>query len=308
MSHQNSTYDDEDYFLPLEDQRVFGAGIKRKRVPFVRPSDHATLSTTNSSTIVRQSSEPAASVADRYLSIVLPKRRSAQQKLDRGDDDDGTVSAPSSLGASPVPLGGAGGAAEGGGFNRTKLETHRAETTAIVSQQQQKLCEVCNLPLTTTETTTTSSSSSSSTVEVDGEGRPKRPPAPPTPHEASIAHQVCLAHSHPPSHLDRTRPGLRYLASFGWDPDSRLGLGAPGREGIRAPIKPKPKHDTTGLGMENDPNAEKRERLQKQKEERQKLNAKQVRMKEMEAKKKGDKLRELFYRSEDVQRYLGEGG
>ena len=32
--------DEEDYFLPLEDQRVFGAGIRRKRVPFVRSSEH----------------------------------------------------------------------------------------------------------------------------------------------------------------------------------------------------------------------------------------------------------------------------
>ncbi|KAL1962889.1 hypothetical protein VTN77DRAFT_9067 [Rasamsonia byssochlamydoides] len=294
----NRYNDDEDYFLPLEDQRVFGAGIKRKRVPFVRPSDHATLSTTteqSTTTTARQTSEPAPSVADRYLSIVLPKQRSAQllekrRKID-GQDDSETASAPPSLGPSPAPL------EEGESLNNTKRINHHEETVVV----SQKICDVCNLPLT--ETTT--SSSSSSTVITDGD----RPKPPPTPHEASIAHQVCLEHSHPPSHLDRTRHGLRYLASYGWDPDSRLGLGAPGREGIREPIKPKVKHDTVGLGMEIDPEAlaQKQKVKQQQQEARKKLNAKQVRLREMEAKKKGEKLHEMFYRSEDVQRYLGGG-
>lgn len=292
MSHHYND-DGEDYFLPLEDQRVFGAGIKRKRVPFVRPSDHGTLSTTAdqaaASSAVRQTSEPATSVADRYLSIVLPKRRSVaqqhQKRLDTQDGDklrDETASAPPSLGGrttSPaLPP-------EGEESPEKKTPSHHDDETVVVSQQQ-KLCDVCNLPLT--EPTT------------DGD-------KPRTPHETSIAHQVCLTHSHPPSHLDRTRHGLRYLASYGWDPDSRLGLGAPGREGIREPIKPKVKHDTFGLGMQIDPEAvaAAQRKKQQQREQRQKLNAKQVRLREMEAKKKGDKLREMFYRSDDVQRYLG---
>lgn len=297
MSHHYNG-DDEDYFLPLEDQRVFGAGIKRKRVPFVRPSDHGTLSTTAdqaSSSAVRQTSEPATSVADRYLSIVLPKRRQLEknQKLDSQEDKlrDETASAPPSLGGttttSPALLPPEG--EESPDDKKKNTITH--DETVVVSQQQ-KICDVCNLPLT--ETTT------SSRVTTDGD-------KPRTPHEASIAHQVCLTHSHPPSHLDRARHGFRYLASYGWDPDSRLGLGAPGREGIREPIKPKVKHDTFGLGMQIDPEAvaAAQKKKQQQQEQRQKLNAKQVRLREMEAKKKSDKLREMFYRSDDVQRYLG---
>ncbi|KAF4985972.1 hypothetical protein F66182_16872 [Fusarium sp. NRRL 66182] len=130
------------------------------------------------------------------------------------------------------------------------------------------------------------------------------------PHEASMVHQICLQHSHPPSHLDRTRHGLRYLASYGWDPDSRVGLGAEGRTGILQPIKPKAKTSTSGLGLRKEDEeaiaARKGLRIQ-QREERQKLNAKQVRLAHLADKKKGEKLRELFYASDDIQRYLGSG-
>ena len=120
------------------------------------------------------------------------------------------------------------------------------------------------------------------------------------PHEASIAHMVCLNHSHPPSHLDRDRQGLKYLASYGWDPDSRMGLGAAG-EGIRAPIKVKPKHDTVGIGVDL-------EKIKRTPEKRHMLlNAKQARKKYIEDRRKGEKLQEMFYRDDDVERYLGSG-
>ena len=68
------SHDDQDYFLPLEDQRVFGAGIRRKRVPFIRSSEHE-LNTTDSSasTTGAASTQPGPSIANTYLSIVLPK-------------------------------------------------------------------------------------------------------------------------------------------------------------------------------------------------------------------------------------------
>lgn len=56
--------DDDTYEIPLQDQRVFGAGIKRKRVKFVPSSTPSTpLETTTS----------AKSVSNLYLSLVLPK-------------------------------------------------------------------------------------------------------------------------------------------------------------------------------------------------------------------------------------------
>lgn len=109
---------------------------------------------------------------------------------------------------------------------------------------------------------------------------------------------VCLKHSHPPPDFDRTRPGLKYLSSYGWDPDSRLGLGASG-EGIRAPIKVKIKNDTLGLGIEL------QDGVKAQIKKKESLNAKQARRKDSENKKKGEKLQELFYGNDDLQKYLG---
>ncbi|KXG53981.1 uncharacterized protein PGRI_010310 [Penicillium griseofulvum] len=142
---------------------------------------------------------------------------------------------------------------------------------------------------------------------------PIPPPAPadatgkkPLPHEASLAHQICLAHSHPPSHLDRTRSGLRYLSTYGWDPDSRLGLGASGREGIREPIKPRVKHDTAGLGtgidQDGDPLPPRPPPVKVQK-----LNPKQVQKKAAEDKKRAERIRKAFYQNDEVLKYLGDG-
>ncbi|KAL2003524.1 hypothetical protein VTN02DRAFT_3509 [Thermoascus thermophilus] len=257
--------DDDEYFLAPQDQRVFSAGIRRKRVPFVPSSE--TLLTTGD--VVKTKTEPEAekktgpSAASKYLSIVLPR------EAERAESSSGAAASARARATASSPSTQDRGEEEEDGDKKDV-------TTATTSG----LCDICNLPL---------------------DRDPDRP------HEASIAHQVCLTHSHPPSHLDRTRPGLRYLASYGWDPDSRLGLGAPGREGIREPLKAQIKEDTAGLGVPEE-ERKKRKKGQAVKEARvEKLNAKQVRQREMEAKKRGEKLREMFYRSEDVQKYLGGG-
>ena len=141
------------------------------------------------------------------------------------------------------------------------------------------VCEICDLPIQETESTGVNFK----------------------PHQATIAHQVCLPHSFPPSHLDRKRHGLKYLSSYGWDPDGRLGLGATG-EGIRAPIKVKIKNDNMGLGVKR---LERFAVAKGSTAKVQKLDAKQVRIQELEAKRKAAKLQELFYRRDDVERYLG---
>lgn len=278
--------DEDDYVLPLEDQRVFGAGIKRKRVPFVRAS--ADLQTTSTPELASSS----ASVADRYFSIVMSKKKrmeeaeESRQKEKSKEDSILIINKSDSLPAST---------------NDTEEDEppHTKTQTALVD-----LCELCNLPLSITPSDDDSPTGAETT---ETSSTTKRG----TPHEASIAHQVCLEHSHPPSHLDRTRHGLRYLAAYGWDPDSRVGLGVDGRTGIREPIKPKTKNDTIGLGMAIDDKnntAAARQKLRKQQQEqRQKLNAKQVRGAQMADRKKGDQLRELFYGSDDIQRYLGGG-
>ncbi|KAH9887172.1 G-patch domain-containing protein [Xylariomycetidae sp. FL2044] len=143
-------------------------------------------------------------------------------------------------------------------------------------------CSICSLPLSDMDTAL-------------AEGISKK-----RPHEASIAHQVCLTHSHPPSALDRSRMGLNVLQSQGWDPDSRAGLGAQ-QQGIQQPIKVKQKNDTLGIGVHVP------KELPKKKEKIQKLDAKQSRKKAMEDKKRHERLRQQFYGNADVEKYLGHG-
>ena len=233
---------EEEYYVPLEDQRVFGAGIKRKRVTFV-PAESEPLHS------IRSTPDTGA-VGDRYLSIVLGKTHSQTQTDPETHPIQKNVQPPS---------------------------PHQS------SAAKEPRCEICNLPIAPPGTVVEPNTS--------------------RPHEASIAHQVCLTHSHPPSHLDRTRQGLKYLSSYGWDPDSRLGLGARG-SGIRNPVKGKIKNDTVGLGVEK-PKTKVKIGVEEGKGE--KLDAKKVRKREEEGRRKRERLQELFYRSGDLERYLGSG-
>lgn len=129
-------------------------------------------------------------------------------------------------------------------------------------------------------------------------------------HTASLVHQICLPHSHPPSHLDRTRLGMSILGSHGWDPDSRRGLGSSG-EGILHPVKAREKRDTLGLGHgKSDDEEEAASKLKRKKKatprpEPKKLHAGAVRKMYDAEKRKDNRLRDLFYANEDVERYLG---
>ena len=231
-----ATEDDDEYIIPLKDQRVFGAGIKRKGIAFIPAAPLETTLPANGRSI--------SSAADRYLSIVLPKNE-AQQKID-----------------------------ESGEYAAEEL-VNVVPTT----------CAVCNQQI-----------ASGDKVATDA-------------HESSIAHQVCLEHSHPPSHLDRGHVGLRYMTGYGWDPDSHRGLGAR-EDGIRMPIKAKEKNNTTGLREqehEDDVKVNKKKKPKSKTEDKitVRLNAKEVRKREGEAKKRAEKLRASFYGSSDVEKYLG---
>lgn len=223
--------DDEDS-TPYEVQRLFGAGIKRKRVAFVPAG---TLSTA-----APEETNPPTFTGDQYLSLVLkngsPSKSPSQTDTEVSD-----------------------------GLESTSLEQRGSKGI---------ICEICNLPFQDSDNATTTS------------------------HEASIAHQVCLKHSYPPSHLDRERQGLKYLSSYGWDPDSRLGLGASG-EGIRVPIKAKAKNNTVGLGVDlKEPKDMPQEKVEK-------LDAKRVRKRELEDRRKMEKLQQIFYGNDEVEKYLG---
>ncbi|KAK7750489.1 hypothetical protein SLS62_007568 [Diatrype stigma] len=132
------------------------------------------------------------------------------------------------------------------------------------------VCEICKLPLDEDQA-------------VPGGTSTLRP------HEASLAHQVCLEHSHPPSALDRSRMGMGVLQSQGWDPDSRQGLGA-AHQGIQFPLKAKPKRDTMGIGVEVP-----KDFVPKKKEKTQTYDAKKVRKMVAEDRKRQEKLREQIF-------------
>jgi hypothetical protein len=141
-------------------------------------------------------------------------------------------------------------------------------------EQKPKLCTVCNLSYTTS-------------LEK---------------HEATLAHQVSLTHSHPPSALDRSRMGLRTLATAGWDPDARIGLGREG-EGMRFPIKVAAKENNLGIG------ATAPEPLPPKEEKPKALKARERKELEKKEKRKGEKLQQEIFGRVDVDRYLrGETG
>lgn len=227
---------DDENSTQEEARLPYGAGIKRRRIDFVRAGVEPGPT--------QNVSHPTFSAGERYLSIVF-KNGASTKELKTTDTK---VSSPSS-------------------------ESHTKQ--ALIPKAT--LCDICKLPVSALDDDTATSA---------------------TPHEASIAHMVCIQHSHPPSHLDRNRQGLRYLALYGWNPDSRLGLGAAG-EGIRAPIKAKVKNDTVGLGVK----FEDIKHVQQKKGES--LNAKQAKRKDLEDRKKRERLQELFYRNDDVEKYLG---
>jgi hypothetical protein len=224
---------DDEYFIPLEDQRVFGAGIKRKRVAFVPSSNPESVAQA-------PTQAPATTSQEIYLSIIQKKRGRSPKDADA-----------------------------------------KAANTVPDANHNPLLCPNCHLPLSARDPPAAGDTGSTKSI-----------------HESSIAHQVCLTHSHPPSHLDREHVGLKYLSSYGWDPDSRQGLGPKG-EGIRAPIKAKIKKDTSGLGID----VRGDRKVQKQKPPLVRLNAKQIRQQELEGKKREAKLRDAFY-GKDLEKCL----
>ncbi|KAI8624547.1 hypothetical protein F5Y19DRAFT_313782 [Xylariaceae sp. FL1651] len=161
-------------------------------------------------------------------------------------------------------------------------ETNGDVSTDEANASGPDICGICKLPL-----------------EEDynmGAGESSR-----RPHEASIAHQFCISHSHPPSALDRSRMGLGVLQAQGWDPDARTGLGA-SNQGTQYPIKTKPKNDTLGLGV-----VVPKDIATKKKEKVQRLDAKKARKMAADDKKRHERLRHQFYGNPEVEKYLGLG-
>jgi len=86
-----------------------------------------------------------------------------------------------------------------------------------------------------------------------------------------------------------------------------LGLGATG-EGILHPIKAKEKRDRIGLGVAADDESRSgKRRTELKRQPVQKLDAGKIRKLDAEGRKRDKKMRDLFYRNEEVEKYLGGG-
>lgn len=220
-------YDEDD--VPLHRKQAFGAGLKRKKVEFVKAT---TADDTAAASSVQR--DRASAVSDLYASIVM-----------------GSANSSDSQSNTPTPV----------------------EATPV-EDKEPPICAVCSLPVT----------------------------GPIALHNASLAHQVSLEHSHPPSALDRSRMGLKALTSQGWDPDARLGLGREGA-GMRFPIKVANKEDTLGIGAVLPDKVERTEKKAKP------LSAKEAKAKADREKRRAEKLQRDIYGSVDVEKYLrGDGG
>ncbi|KAK3903914.1 hypothetical protein C8A05DRAFT_32331 [Staphylotrichum tortipilum] len=155
------------------------------------------------------------------------------------------------------------------------------------SQPDAPPCPICNLPL-------------------QAPSSPTHPPSQcPTPHTQSLAHQLSLPHSHPPSSLDRTRMGLSYLSSHGWDPDARRGLGA-AEQGIAFPVKARLKDDNRGVGMPVSV-SKKGDEKGRGREKEKLLDAGKVRKLVKEEGRRRERVWEELFGDGRVEKYLGKG-
>ncbi|RMY67310.1 hypothetical protein D0863_07876 [Hortaea werneckii] len=242
--------EEDEYEIPLRDQRYFGAGIKRKRIQFVPSSSNHDY---QQSTSLPTTPASSSSAADKYLSIVL-KNNTTKKDLER------PTSAPPTQEESTLPP------------PSPDAKTNNNASATTTTTLKANPCPICHRPI---------------------------PPGQEIAHQSSLTHQIALTHSHPPSHLDRKRKGLAVLESQGWDPDSRVGLGVSGNTGRLYPIQAREKKDRVGLGGTVDD-----EGIGKGKGKAEKLDAGRMRERDQEGRKKAEGLRNAFYRSEEVERYL----
>ncbi|KAJ5558262.1 hypothetical protein N7535_008476 [Penicillium sp. DV-2018c] len=256
--------DDEDYYLPPEQVRPFTSGVRRKRVQFVRSSD---LDTTTTAT-------PSETTTTNTKYQYSTKYTNPSTAIAITTTNPPTIRATSRY--------------------QPRNRNHPTTRTLLLLLEDMRNLQSPPRPNANHPkhrlTNKSKSKSKSKSTQTQTPPSPRSIPSPPT-----LPNPLP-----PPSHLDRTRAGLRYLSTYGWDPDSRLGLGAAGREGIREPIKPRVKHDTAGLGtgLDEDGDRVRSDRIpvpakvQKKKQ----LNAKQVRKSVIEERRRAERLRRVFLR------------
>ena len=142
--------DDEEYTIPLKDKRVFGAGIKRKRVHFV-PATHDGDEAVPTSTANRRALlGTRESAAERYLRIVL-KGEEEKKKIDREREAEPQNLEPKALLASK----GRGKIAEGSLHSINRTLSNIPSKVMTKAGAQHHLSESDHHPLTPSPTTAT---------------------------------------------------------------------------------------------------------------------------------------------------------
>lgn len=127
------------------------------------------------------------------------------------------------------------------------------------------------------------------------------------PHESSLPHQLALQHSYPPSSLDRRRKGFKYLASYGWDPDQRKGLGVQGG-GRLDPIRAYQNEGKWGIGVDAEQRAQEKRALEEAKRDRRergRMEKGEKRRGELERERRGKRMEQLLFGRDDVNKFLG---
>ena len=128
-------------------------------------------------------------------------------------------------------------------------------------------------------------------------------------HGISLAHQLSLPQSKPPSAIDRKHNAFRYMSAQGWDPDEGKGLGAAGQGRVR-PIDAKKRKDRAGIDVTKKPNEDEEVNSRRENEKSHKVIKRSLTRREQreETRKKrhqDNKFEDLFYGNEEVYKYLG---
>ncbi|KAK6332381.1 hypothetical protein TWF696_003098 [Orbilia brochopaga] len=262
--------------------KPFGSGPKRKPIHFVPASDddHDAYGVQETTAAQGTGSGRGSSVADFYLSVVLPSgpglqaasnlgesthtpsvqgAASTDQQLERGP---GTAASPSAEGVSP---------------STKSMMQSRHDCSSNTASSSQRGVSKSKSPGTSRSRSSVDLDTSAASGDNDSAAclsavavvQPDLAAVQPSietsaamsevcstckarvtdwkAHVRTTAHMASEEHSKPPHHLNRQSEGYKHMVKMGWDPDGSKGLGVEG-QGIRFPVKSTMKKDNLGIG------------------------------------------------------------
>ncbi|KAJ6259291.1 hypothetical protein Dda_6190 [Drechslerella dactyloides] len=273
--------------------KPFGSGPKRNQIHFVPASGDDVVQETARDT----SPGRGSSVADFYLSVVLPSDSGSQNASNPGR----LTHTPSIQGAGPASKQLECGlrshsrstAGSSTGKSRSMIESPHNFTPNTASSLSAGERETSKSPSNLDTSAASGENDSAASLSAVAAVQPDLAVVQPSietsaamseicstcrarvtdwkAHVRTTAHMASEEHSKPPHHLNRQSEGYKHMVRMGWDPDGSKGLGVEG-QGIRFPVRSSTKKDNLGIGARasksirdpaedvSDPNA-KRQRL-----------------------------------------------